>query len=68
MSSTEQPQLLPLRIPAGWLVRYNELRQVDPEQIGPADPMWIYMNQDLMQVEATDEESLLIGCRSDRAA
>lgn len=57
--SVTQPPLLRLRIAAGWLVRYNELREIAPEKLLADDELWVYMNQDLMQVESRDETMLI---------
>jgi hypothetical protein len=56
---TSDPLLLRLRVAAGWLIRYNELREIDPEKLAPGDPAWVYMNQDLLQVENRDEQMLI---------
>jgi hypothetical protein len=56
---TSDPPLLRLRVAAGWLVRYNELREIDPERVAPGDPAWAYLNQDLLQVEDRDGQMLI---------
>lgn len=48
-----QPPLQPLRIPAGWLVQYNNgLYEIDPnpELIPEADRWWIF-KEDMLQLK-----------------
>jgi hypothetical protein len=35
-------QLQPFRIPAGWIVQYNELYEVSPIAIEPDDAVWLF--------------------------
>jgi hypothetical protein len=50
MSKTFPPRL-PLRIPGGWLVRHNELRELDPDAMAEDDPDWTLLTQDLAQLQ-----------------
>ena len=42
------PSLQPLRIPAGWIVEYNDFREVDPSG-GSAGSDWL--REDLLQLK-----------------
>src|SRR4051812_8605614 len=59
---TSEPQRQPLRIPGGWLVDYNELREVDPAALLTGDDGWRYLDEDLLQiVEAREDYRLDVG-------
>jgi hypothetical protein len=41
--------LQPLRVPAGWTVKYNQLHEVDPANVDE-DDRYTYLNEDLLQM------------------
>ena len=49
--TSAQPSLQPLRIPAGWTVRWNELRTTDPQTLDAGDRDWWRFSEDLLQLE-----------------
>ncbi|HLL05052.1 MAG TPA: hypothetical protein VK539_30985 [Myxococcaceae bacterium] len=49
---TAEPVRQPLRIPGGWNVEHNELRQLEPSQLSEGDPLWGFFTEDLMQLRA----------------
>jgi hypothetical protein len=50
---------LPLRIPSGWFVSHNELREVDPDRLAKGDPDWTLFSQDLMQLRQPSTDLLV---------
>ena len=49
-------ELPPLRVfgmPAGWVSKWNELRQIDPENLPAGDSDWELLGQDLVHLEHT---------------
>ncbi|BAZ36598.1 hypothetical protein NIES4101_25170 (plasmid) [Calothrix sp. NIES-4101] len=56
-----QPPLQPLRIPAGWLIQYNNgLYEIDPnpELIPEADRWWVF-KEDMLQIRHSLRNRLL---------
>jgi hypothetical protein len=49
----------PLRIPGGWSVDHNELRQLEPSQLGAEDPLWCFFTEDLLQLREVHRGFLL---------
>jgi len=43
---TTESRLQSLRIPAGWSVKYNEWREIEPEH----PDAWTWLNEDLLQL------------------
>ncbi len=55
------PPLQPLRVPAGWLVQYNNgLYEVDPspEQVAEVDRWWLF-KEDMLQMQHQSRNRLL---------
>ena len=48
MTQLDRPELQPLRIPAGWVVEYNDFREIDPSPQA-VDQSWL--REDLLQVK-----------------
>lgn len=47
------PPLHPLRLPASWVARWNELRELDPGALHSEDPDWELLTEDLLHLEHT---------------
>ena len=56
---TVELPLQPFRVPGGWIVEHNELRQLEPSQLGADDPLWCFFTEDLLQLRAVRRELLL---------
>lgn len=54
-----EPARQPLRIPGGWNVEHNELRQLEPSQLGAEDPFWCFLTEDLLQLREVRRGFLL---------
>ena len=57
--STAKLARQPLRIPGGWAVEHNELRQLHPSTLNAGDPLWNYLVEDLLQVHHVRRKLLL---------
>jgi hypothetical protein len=59
MKSPDETPLVPLRVEGGWVVKHNQLRDIDPVQLGPSDERWSLLKEDLLQLKKHGDDLLL---------
>ncbi|WP_129349776.1 hypothetical protein [Sorangium cellulosum] len=59
MSSSSQPPLRALRVPAGWCVSTNGLREIDPSSLTIDHPHWEFFEEDLLVLVHAHREAVL---------
>lgn len=56
----DPPNLLRLKIPEGWTIDYNTLKDTNPITLGAEDEAWLFdFNQDLLQISHKTKNLLL---------
>ncbi|MBY8911646.1 hypothetical protein KY305_02580 [Bacillus sp. YC2] len=56
----DPPNLLRLKIPDGWTIDYNTLKDTNPKALGAEDEAWLFdFNQDLLQISHKMKNLLL---------
>ncbi|KXZ17122.1 hypothetical protein AXI59_14295 [Bacillus nakamurai] len=56
----DPPNLLRLKIPEGWTIDYNTLKDTNPKTLGAEDEAWLFdFNQDLLQISHKTKNLLL---------
>ncbi len=54
-----EPLRQPLRIPGGWVVEHNELRQLEPAVLAEDSRFWSYLTEDLLQLRNARRDVLV---------
>ncbi|MBH8601198.1 hypothetical protein [Thermoactinomyces sp. CICC 23799] len=59
MFKLPEAKIQALRIPKGWTVKHNNLREINPKTLKQDDDKWFYFTQDLLQLEHQEKSILL---------
>lgn len=54
----QEPLLQPLRIPSGWKINYNDLREIEPSSA--LERHWYFFREDLFQAKSTGSRTIVV--------